>query len=126
LNAIDGVASAEGRIFIMTTNHVDKLDPALVRPGRADVKILLDNASAEQARRLFEQFFPESRHLAPAFAEQIEDRKHSMATLQNYLMLHRHHPEDAIRWASTIMHVNAGRPAEVNTLAAANGHTAKV
>ena len=33
LNAIDGVASQEGRIFIMTTNHIEKLDPALIRPG---------------------------------------------------------------------------------------------
>ena len=33
LNAIDGVTSTEGRILFMTTNHVDKLDPALIRPG---------------------------------------------------------------------------------------------
>ena len=39
LNAIDGVAAQEGRIFFMTTNHIDKLDPALVRPGRCDVKV---------------------------------------------------------------------------------------
>src|SRR5207253_2725559 len=39
LNALDGVASPEGRIVVMTTNHVDKLDPALIRPGRADVKL---------------------------------------------------------------------------------------
>ena len=37
LNAIDGVASQEGRIFIMTTNHAEKLDAALKRPGRCDV-----------------------------------------------------------------------------------------
>ena len=33
LNAIDGVTSTEGRILFMTTNHVDRLDPALIRPG---------------------------------------------------------------------------------------------
>jgi chaperone BCS1 len=41
LNAIDGVAAQEGRIFFMTTNHVEKLDPALIRPGRCDVKVRL-------------------------------------------------------------------------------------
>lgn len=36
LNALDGVRSQEGRILIMTTNHREHLDPALMRPGRAD------------------------------------------------------------------------------------------
>lgn len=39
LNALDGVAAQEGRIFFMTTNHIEKLDPALIRPGRCDIKV---------------------------------------------------------------------------------------
>jgi chaperone BCS1 len=39
LNVIDGVSSQEGRIFIMTTNHIEHLDEALIRPGRSDKKI---------------------------------------------------------------------------------------
>ena len=38
LNALDGVRSKEGMIVFMTTNHIEKLDPALIRPGRCDVK----------------------------------------------------------------------------------------
>ena len=38
LNALDGVASSEGRILFMTTNYLDRLDPALIRPGRVDYK----------------------------------------------------------------------------------------
>ena len=35
LNALDGVTSGESaRLLFMTTNHADRLDPALVRPGR--------------------------------------------------------------------------------------------
>ena len=45
LNALDGIRSQEGRILFMTTNHKDKLDPALLRPGRADFHVKLDNAS---------------------------------------------------------------------------------
>ena len=45
LNALDGVRSQEGRISFMTTNHREKLDPALLRPGRADVHIEFTNAS---------------------------------------------------------------------------------
>jgi chaperone BCS1 len=37
LNALDGVRSQEGQILFMTTNHREKLDPALLRPGRTDV-----------------------------------------------------------------------------------------
>lgn len=42
LNVLDGVVDTPGRIVIMTTNQVDVLDPALIRPGRIDKTILLD------------------------------------------------------------------------------------
>ncbi len=57
LNALDGVASSEERIIFMTTNHYDKLDPALIRPGRVDLHELLDDAAGEQAERLFKKFY---------------------------------------------------------------------
>ena len=53
LNAIDGVASQEGRVLIMTTNYPDKLDTALIRPGRCDLKIGFKLASKQQAKELF-------------------------------------------------------------------------
>jgi chaperone BCS1 len=39
LNTIDGVASHEGRVLVITTNYPEKLDEALIRPGRIDVKV---------------------------------------------------------------------------------------
>lgn len=45
LNALDGVRSQEGQILFMTTNHKERLDPALLRPGRADVHVKLNHAS---------------------------------------------------------------------------------
>lgn len=39
LNILDGVASQEGRLLIMTTNHIEKLDKALIRPGRVDKQV---------------------------------------------------------------------------------------
>jgi chaperone BCS1 len=41
----------------MTTNHRDKLDPALIRPGRADLSFEYLNASKKQARQLFKVFY---------------------------------------------------------------------
>ena len=57
LNAIDGVASHEGRILIMTTNHIERLDPALIRPGRVDVQIEFGYAKQETTRRVFTELY---------------------------------------------------------------------
>ncbi|KIW92565.1 uncharacterized protein Z519_06412 [Cladophialophora bantiana CBS 173.52] len=53
LNAIDGVASQEGRVLIMTTNHLERLDEALTRPGRIDLTIKFDLATKQQIKDLF-------------------------------------------------------------------------
>jgi len=42
----------------MTTNFIDKLDPALLRPGRADFHMELKNASTDQIYKLYLKFFP--------------------------------------------------------------------
>lgn len=57
LNALDGVASAEERIIFMTTNHVDRLDDALIRPGRVDMTVHLGNATGWQMERLWDRFY---------------------------------------------------------------------
>ncbi|CAN0117855.1 unnamed protein product, partial [Laminaria digitata] len=41
LNVLDGIVDTPGRIVIMTTNHPEALDAALIRPGRIDKKIYL-------------------------------------------------------------------------------------
>lgn len=58
LNAIDGVASRDGRVLFVTTNHVDKLDPALMRPGRIDVRETIDKIGETDAIRMYRAFYP--------------------------------------------------------------------
>jgi chaperone BCS1 len=43
LNVIDGVAFKEGRGLIMTTNYIESLDDALIRPDRVDMKASSDS-----------------------------------------------------------------------------------
>ncbi|KAK0551737.1 hypothetical protein OC861_002203 [Tilletia horrida] len=57
LQVLDGAGSSEDRLLIMTTNHPEKLDPALIRPGRIDVRVCFENASRAQARDLFVRIF---------------------------------------------------------------------
>lgn len=57
LNVLDGVGSQEGRVVIMTTNKVEKLDIALIRPGRVDLKVHLGHISAVCAEEMFMRMF---------------------------------------------------------------------
>ncbi|CBY43446.1 unnamed protein product, partial [Oikopleura dioica] len=60
LNAIDGVTNSDGRILIMTTNYIERLDSALIRPGRVDFAREFKNASDAQICGMFLRFFPDS------------------------------------------------------------------
>merc|ERR1719277_784165 len=57
LNVLDGVVDTPERILIMTTNHPEQLDPALIRPGRVDKKILLGYMAPVHASQMIEHYF---------------------------------------------------------------------
>lgn len=98
LNALDGVAAQEGRLVFMTTNHVERLDAALIRPGRADIKLEIGNLTANQSYDIFVKFFPKSTEAQRMeFATLIPEEKVSVAQIQSHLFLHRHSPDDAVR-----------------------------
>ncbi len=88
LNAIDGVAAQEGRVLVMTTNHPERLDPALIRPGRADLHIELGPVPARVAAELFLRFFPGEEALAAQFATALGARRVAPAALQGWLLQH--------------------------------------
>ncbi|KAI9841137.1 MAG: hypothetical protein M1837_000981 [Sclerophora amabilis] len=60
LNAIDGVASHEGRVLVMTTNFPEQLDEALIRPGRIDMQVRFSLATKMQAKELFVRMYSSS------------------------------------------------------------------
>ncbi|THC88473.1 hypothetical protein EYZ11_012075 [Aspergillus tanneri] len=57
LNIIDGVSAQEGRILIMTTNHIERLDEALLRPGRVDMKVPFNHADRLAIQEHFLAFY---------------------------------------------------------------------
>ncbi|ROZ63747.1 proteasome ATPase [Kocuria soli] len=53
LTEIDGVEKLDNVIIVGATNREDMIDPAVLRPGRLDVKIRIDRPDAEGARQIF-------------------------------------------------------------------------
>jgi chaperone BCS1 len=119
LNALDGVASSSSqRTIFMTTNHIDRLDPALIRPGRVDVQQLLDDATPYQARELFRRFYADSypsssgelENICEQFVRKVEEsariqgKRVSMASLQGHF-IRSSSPVDAVRnWDDLVGH----------------------
>jgi chaperone BCS1 len=98
LNAIDGVASSSGVIMFMTTNHPEKLDPALTRAGRCDQKIHVGYADQDQMKRLFLHFYPGvPEDQARQFASLIPAGVFSMASIQGHFLNHKTDPAGAIK-----------------------------
>ena len=56
LNVLDGVVDTPDRILIMTTNHPELLDPALVRPGRVDLHLHLGYVEFQAAKDMVEHY----------------------------------------------------------------------
>jgi chaperone BCS1 len=94
LNALDGIASPEGHILMMTTNHKEQLDPALIRPGRVDVDVGFRDATWMQASAMFERFYPNTTG-SILFGENLP-ADISMAALQGHLVVHKDDPDKAI------------------------------
>jgi ATPase family associated with various cellular activities (AAA) len=70
LNVLDGVVDTPGRILIMTTNHPELLDPALIRPGRIDKKIMLGYMSAVDVVSMLGHYF--QARLSPEQSRRVE------------------------------------------------------
>lgn len=91
----------------MTTNHKERLDPALLRPGRADVHVRLDLASEKQIKGLFSRFFPNEPQLTNDFARALPVGKLSMAKLQGHLLLHRESAKRCVEKARDLLNDDA-------------------
>jgi mitochondrial chaperone BCS1 len=113
LNTLDGVASGEERIIFMTTNHLERLDPALIRPGRVDLTELIDDATPEQARTIFSRFYGAGDAASDAEIERLGSnletlvaenmlfgKRISMASLQGLFI--QSSPAEAVEKSSTL------------------------
>ncbi|KAM3066222.1 hypothetical protein ACMFMG_012126 [Clarireedia jacksonii] len=106
LNTINGIGAKEGRILIVTTNEPQKLDDALLRPGRIDRKYEFRNPTSEHIERLFllmyatieypsEQALDGLKGYAKQFASRVPEGKYSFAELQGFMLQYKEKPAEA-------------------------------
>ena len=86
LNVLDGFYAPTSVLFMMTTNRIETLDEALLRPGRIDYKLYLGKSTDRQRIELYRRFFPEASEFeTEAFVE--ENRwAETMAEFQGLLL----------------------------------------
>ncbi len=65
LSEIDGVEGLENVLVIGASNREDMIDPAILRPGRLDVKIKIERPDAEAARDIFSKYLTTTLPLHP-------------------------------------------------------------
>lgn len=91
LNCLDGALTKEGIVTIITTNHIDKLDPALIRAGRVDMMKEIGNGENEQVEEYLKIFYGVDFY--------IGDEKVSipMALVQEKCIQNMNNPDEAIK-----------------------------
>lgn len=80
LTVLDGPCEMRNRIIVAATNYIDRIDPALLRPGRFDVKIKLEEFNDEEAIELLEKMFAGDDYL-----EHIKNHKFKRLTPTNII-----------------------------------------
>lgn len=92
LNSLDGITEAKGALFLFTTNHPEKLDPALRRRGRIDREFYIGPCSEHTARHMFECFYPKAQKEAVEFSRKLKPHRGvTTSQLQEHFISMRKH-----------------------------------
>ena len=95
LNLIDGLIEMPGRRIIMTTNYKDRIDPALIRPGRIDLSIEMKKATRESICSMFLHFYDKDISKFVQDSHLITDYKLTPAQLNNIFYCYSNDPYKA-------------------------------
>merc|ERR1712211_177329 len=95
LEVLDGVMEMEGRMLIIPTNYPEKLDKALIRPGRIDMKVRFGPMRGKNIIEMYKHYF-ESDPPVDVPVENLPDLKWTPAEVTQVFLNHMHHPEAAL------------------------------
>lgn len=93
LRKLDGLEAANDRIIIATTNHPDRIDPALLRPGRFGIQIHMKKANQEILRQIVSMIYKSP--ISEDDVYEIDDYKWSPAEVLQMSLLHKR-PQDLL------------------------------
>lgn len=86
LNVLDGFSAPENMLFVMTTNKIDALDRALLRPGRIDYRLFFGDVLEEQKIELYRRFFPNTSESEARWFVETHESAETMAEFQGLLL----------------------------------------
>ena len=95
LNLLDGILETPGRIIIMTSNHPEVLDPALIRPGRIDMIINFDRSTKAEVQEIYSGLVGKS--IPDNIINAIPDKKYTPAKITQSIFENFQDPEAGIR-----------------------------
>lgn len=95
LNVLDGLGHQDKLITIMTTNYMNRLDKALIRPGRIDYCLHFDYATKSQIEHMFLRFFPGKEEKCEELISYIKKNRLKLTTaiLQQFLFTYMNEPD---------------------------------
>jgi len=96
LNVMDGVLEQDGAITFITANNPDKLNEALKRPGRIDLKICFDKSTVNSLKKIINKSFDTDLELSE-LDDKKYDKKWSPAEIEEICMSHTI-PEDVVKY----------------------------
>lgn len=99
LNALDGIVELNGVLVIITTNHVEKMDPALLRAGRMDLKIEIGYSSEKEISDYLSRFYGEKIEI---FTKGLLP----MVDVQNICLENKLNSEEAVKTINEILKKN--------------------
>jgi len=91
LNLLQGTLTQDGTTFLITTNHLEKLDPAFYRDGRFDIKVNLTSCDHYQMNTIYKRFF--SKEIPNDLLSKIEEEKTTPASFIQELLPYILKPE---------------------------------
>ena len=98
LAEIDGVEGLRNVIVIGATNREDLIDPAILRPGRLDVKIRIDRPDAESARQIFARYLTSEVPVAKTEVDKQGDLKQAIIAMIDTTVEEMYATNDANRF----------------------------
>ena len=106
LNLLDGVLETPGRIVIMTSNYPNRLDKALVRPGRIDINLHFDMADLDMIKNMICHFYDITMDMLDDFELKLNEKinkKYTPAEVISILCNNYNNYENAIQQLNNII-----------------------